>query len=292
MPKKTRIDSDDADWDIVVTPSKSSLSLKLSEMWRFKDLLVLFVKRDFVSTYKQTILGPLWFFIQPLLTTITFTIVFGNIAKLSTGGYPRLLFYLSGISVWNYFADCLGKTSTTFIANANLFSKVYFPRLLVPISVIISNLMRFGIQLVLLTCFVIYYNVNGMVHPPNIFILLTPLLILIMAGLGLGFGILISSLTTKYRDFQFLVAFSVSLMMYFSPLLFPLSTIQNATFRHVLIANPMASVIETFRYAILGNTGPFTLWMPLLYSFVFMILLLLISMVMFNRVQKTFMDSV
>jgi lipopolysaccharide transport system permease protein len=287
-PQKT---GDEA-WDVVIRADRSSLSLRLNELWKYRDLLKLFVKRDFIATYKQTVLGPLWFFLQPLLTALTFTIVFGSIAKLSTAGYPKMLFYLSGITAWNYFADCLVKTSSTFISNANLFSKVYFPRLIVPLSVITSNLMRFMIQLLLLVAMLVYYMVIGAAVSPNIYLLLFPFLLIIMAGLGLGFGILISSLTTKYRDLQFLVAFGVSLMMYVSPVIFPLETITNPTLLNVVMANPMTSVIETFRYAMLGGTGEFNMWLPLAYSTGFMLVLLLCSLAMFNRVQRTFMDTV
>lgn len=282
----------DKDWDIVIRSNRSSLSLRLDELWRYRDLLVLFVRRDFVATYKQTILGPLWFFLQPLLTSITFTIIFGNIAQLSTGGTPRILFYLSGITAWTYFADCLNKTSGTFIVNANLFSKVYFPRLIVPLSVVLSNIMRFVIQLMLLFIFMIYFNLKGMSIVPNAYILMLPLLLIVMAGLGLGFGILISSLTTKYRDLQQLVTFGVTLMMYVSPVILPLSSVKNATYRQLILANPMSSVIETFRYALLGSDQPFTLWMPLAYTCAFMIVLLLLSLSVFNKVQRNFMDTV
>jgi lipopolysaccharide transport system permease protein len=284
---------EDVEWDVVIRANKSSLALKLNEVWKYRDLLTLFVKRDFVQTYKQTILGPIWFFIQPVLTAITMALVFGMIAKLDTQGFPRLLFYLSGIIGWSYFADCLIKTSQTFIANANLFSKVYFPRIVVPVSVVISNLMRFGIQVIVLCIFIVYYNVFKNVHVvPNEYVLLLPLLLLIMAGLGLGFGLLISSITTKYRDFQFMITFGVQLLMYLSPVLFPLSKQQPGLFREILLWNPMTSIIETFRYAMLGSTDPFTLWPLIGYSFTFMIVLLALALLMFNRVQRSFMDTV
>lgn len=279
-------------WDVVVSANRSSLSLRLNETWRYRDLLFLFVRRDFVATYKQTILGPIWFFLQPLLTALIFTLVFGRIAKLPVDGFPRILFYLSGITAWNYFADCMVKTSSTFIANANLFSKVYFPRIIVPFSIIVSNIMRFGIQLLLLFSFIIYYNCMSISVIPNVYVLLFPLLLIIMAGLGLGLGILISSMTTKYRDLQFLVAFGVSLMMYMSPVIFPLNTLHEGLMRHVILANPMTAVIEVFRYSFLGGKGEFILWWPLVYSTGFMLVTLIIGLGMFNRVQRSFMDNV
>ncbi|HEY6161770.1 MAG TPA: ABC transporter permease [Bacteroidia bacterium] len=279
-------------WSITMDAGSASIRKRAKELWRYRDLLVLFVRRDFVATYKQTVLGPLWFFLQPVLTALTFTIVFGRIANLSTGAYPRMIFYLSGIAGWAYFADCLTKTSATFISNAHIFSKVYFPRLIVPLSVAISNVMRFLIQLLLLFGFIVYYNMNGFAIHPNVFLFLLPLLVVVMAGLGLGFGILISSLTTKYRDFQFLVAFGVSLLMYLSPVIFPLSTVKPGLLRTIILCNPMSSVIETFRYALLGSENSFDLWMSLLYSTGFMILLLLTSLSVFYRVQRSFMDTV
>lgn len=288
--KNTPADSED--WDIVVRADRSSVSLRLSEIWRYRDLLVLFVKRDIVATYKQTVLGPIWFFLQPLLTSLTFTIVFGRIANLTTNGYPQMLFYLSGITAWSYFADCLNKTSATFVANANLFSKVYFPRLIVPLSVVCSNIIRFLIQLIPLMILLVYYNLKGSPVAPNAYIALFPVLLILMAGLGLSFGILISSLTTKYRDFQFLVTFGVSLLMYLSPVLFPLATLKDGLMKQVILINPMTSVIETFRYAMLGSDQPFTMWGPLAYSAGFMLVLLLISLTLFNRVQRSFMDTV
>jgi lipopolysaccharide transport system permease protein len=279
-------------WDIEVTARQSLFSLRFSEVWRYRDLLLLFVKRDFASIYKQTILGPLWFFIQPMLTAITMTIVFGRIAQLPTAGYPKLVFYLSGITAWTYFSECLVKTSSTFVANQSLFGKVYFPRIIVPLSVVVSNVFRFGIQLLLLSGLIIYYNIAGTRIVPNEYILLFPLLLVLMAALGLGFGMFLSSLTTKYRDLQFLITFGVSLLMYLSPVIFPLATVNDPFYRSVLIANPMTSIIETFRYAVLGGQGEFTLWMPLAYTTVFTIVLFMGALFMFNRVQRSFMDTV
>jgi len=277
-------------WDMVIQPQRSLLDLRLGELWRYKDLVMLFVRRDFVSIYKQTILGPLWYLIQPLLTTITFTVIFGNIASLPTDGLPQFLFYMSGTVVWSYFASCLTKTSETFVQNANLFGKVYFPRLAVPVSILISNLITFLIQFAMFLVFVLYFILRGTDIQVNwLWIALSPALILMMAGLGLGFGIIISSLTTKYRDLRFLVTFGVSLLMYATPVIYPASSIPER-FQWVIQANPMTSVIEAFRFAFLGagtvDTG------HLLYSFGFMLVVVIIGSIIFNRVEQTFMDTV
>jgi lipopolysaccharide transport system permease protein len=250
---------------------------------------MLFVRRDFVSQYKQTILGPLWFIIQPLLTTLTFTLIFGNIAKLSTDGLPKILFYLSGVTAWNYFADCLTKTSETFNANANIFGKVYFPRLAVPVSIVISNLIRFGIQLVLFFGFYFYFLARGTAIHSTQVLWLMPLLVLLMAALGLGTGIIVSSMTTRYRDLRFLVQFGVQLLMYTTPVIYPLSRIPEE-YRWIMLANPMTPVIETFRYAVLG-TGTFN-WGHLGISAAAAALILAIGVLLFNHVEKTFMDTV
>jgi lipopolysaccharide transport system permease protein len=277
-------------WDMVIQPQRSLLDLRLGELWRYKDLVMLFVRRDFVSVYKQTILGPLWYLIQPLLTTITFTVIFGNIASLPTDGLPQFLFYMSGTVVWSYFASCLTKTSETFVQNANLFGKVYFPRLAVPVSILISNLITFLIQFGMFLAFVLYFILRGTDVQVNwLWIALSPALILMMAGLGLGFGIIISSLTTKYRDLRFLVTFGVSLLMYATPVILPASSIPER-FQWVIQANPMTPIVEAFRYAFLGagtvDTG------HLLYSFGFMLVVVIIGSIIFNRVEQTFMDTV
>jgi lipopolysaccharide transport system permease protein len=277
-------------WDTVIQSQRGLLDLRLSELWRYKDLVMLFVRRDFVSIYKQTILGPLWYLIQPLLTTITFTVIFGNIASLPTDGLPQFLFYMSGTVVWSYFASCLIKTSETFVQNAHLFGKVYFPRLAVPISILISNLVTFLIQFSMFLGFVVFFALRGTPIQFNwSWIALSPILILMMAGLGLGFGILISSLTTKYRDLRFLVTFGVSLLMYATPVIYPVSSIP-ARFKWVIQANPMASVIEAYRFAFLG-AGTVNLG-HLLYSFGFMLAVVIIGSIIFNRVEQTFMDTV
>lgn len=276
-------------WDLVIRPHRKWLDLKLGELWRYRDLVMLFVRRDFVSLYKQTILGPLWYLIQPLLTTITFTIVFGNIAKLPTDGLPQFLFYMSGTVVWTYFAACLTKTSETFVQNAQLFGKVYFPRLAVPVSILISNLIAFAIQFAFFLAFMVYFAVKGSHIHPNWWIFATPLLILMMAGLGLGFGIIVSAMTTKYRDLRFLVQFGVQLLMYAAPVVYSSSSIP-ARFRPLIQANPMTSVIEAFRHAFLGG-GSVSLG-GLAYSFAFMVVIVVLGAVIFNRVEATFMDTV
>ena len=278
------------DWDLVIQPQRGWWDLRLGELWRYKDLVLLFMRRDFVAVYKQTILGPLWYLIQPLLTTLIFTIVFGNIASLPTDGLPQFLFYMSGTVVWAYFADCLNKTANTFVGNAHLFGKVYFPRLAVPVSILISNLISFLIQFALFLVFVGYFALRGAALQPHwAWIALTPLLLLIMAGLGLGFGILISSLTTKYRDLRFLVGFGVQLLMYATPVIYPASSIP-ARFQWLLLANPMTPIVEAFRYAFLGagTVSP----LHLLYSFGFMLVVMVLGMLVFNRVEQTFMDTV
>ena len=280
---------DDENWSMVIEPHRHLFDLKLGDLWRYKDLVMLFVRRDFVSVYKQTILGPLWYIIQPLLTTIIFTFIFGSIAKLPTDGLPQFLFYMSGTVVWSYFASNLTKTSDTFISNANLFGKVYFPRLAVPVSILISNLIAFGIQFALFLVFMGYFALRGTVFHPNGWVLLTPVLIFMMAGLGLGFGIIVSSLTTKYRDLRFLVQFGVALLMYATPVILPISSFPQR-FRWIILANPMTPIVEAFRYAFLGAG---TVSLPnLAYSFGFMLAVVFIGTVIFNRVEQTFMDTV
>ena len=279
----------DEDWTMILRPRRSWFDLRLRELWRARDLIMLFVRRDFVSVYKQTILGPLWYIIQPLLTTITFTFIFGRVARLPTDGLPDFLFYMSGTVVWSYFAMCLTKTSNTFVANSGLFGKVYFPRLAVPISISISNLVTFGIQLLLFLGFVFFFWITGANVQPNAAAALTPLLVLMMAGLGLGFGIIVSSMTTRYRDLTQLVAFGVQLLMYATPVIYPISAVPER-FQPFIRLNPLTSIIETFRYGFLGagTVG----WGGLLYSFCFMVAVLSIGLLLFNRIEQTFMDTV
>ncbi len=276
-------------WTQIIGPQRGWFDLRLRELWRARDLIMLFVWRDFVSQYKQTILGPLWYLIQPALTTITFTIIFGRIAALPTDGLPAFVFYLAGTVIWGYFAQCFTTTSTTFITNAGIFGKVYFPRLSVPISILISNLVAFGIQFLFFLAFLFYFMASGSEIHPNAAMLFLPVLLLIMAGLGLGMGIIISALTTRYRDLRYLVAFGVQLFMYATPIVYPLSAV-SGNFRLLILANPLTAIVETFRYGFLG-AGTFDLW-NLAYSFGFMLVTLLIGVLLFNHVEATFMDTV
>jgi len=277
------------DWDLIIRPQRSWWDLRLGELWRYRDLIRLFVWRDFVSVYKQTILGPLWYLISPIASTLVFTVIFGNIAKLSTDGLPPFLFYLAGNTVWGYFYSCLMGTSNVFTSNAGIFSKVYFPRLSVPISIIISNLISFAIRFGVFLAFVIYFVAAGAEIEPNYWMVLLPVLLLIMAGLGLGFGIIVSSLTTKYRDLQQLVGFGVQLLMYATPVIYPISTVEGV-WRRAIMFNPMTPIIEVFRLAFLGTSSlePYYL----IYSSGFMVLVIFIGVLIFHRVETTFMDTV
>jgi lipopolysaccharide transport system permease protein len=276
-------------WDIEIHPQTKWYNLQLMQLWRYRDLLLLFVRRDFVAFYKQTILGPLWFLVQPVITTFTFSIIFGNLAGISTEGVPKVLFYMSTLVLWTYFADTLNKTADTFTANAHLFGKVYFPRMIVPLSVVVSNLIKLGIQLGLFVAFYIYYLAKGASFKPTMALCLVPYLIVLIAILGLGLGIIISSLTTKYRDLKFLVTFGVQLLMYASPIVYPLSTVP-AQYRVYVLANPITSIIETFKYAFLG-IGEFNT-MHLAYSTTVTFVILIIGLIIFHRVEKSFMDTV
>jgi lipopolysaccharide transport system permease protein len=275
---------------MTIEPQRGLLDLRLGELWQYRDLVLLFVRRDFVSAYKQTILGPLWYLIQPLLTTITFTFIFGRVASLPTDGLPPFLFYMSGTVVWSYFAACLTKTSETFVQNANLFGKVYFPRLAVPVSILISNLVTFLVQFAMFLGFVIFFALQGVsIQPDWLWIALSPLLMLIMAGLGLGSGIIVSSLTTKYRDLRFLVQFGVQLLMFATPVIYPVSSIPQQ-YQWIVLINPMTPIIEGFRVAYLGEGSVNML--QLAYSLGFMLVVLFVGSVIFNRVEQTFMDTV
>ena len=276
-------------WDLIIAPRAPSFNLNINQILKYRDLIMLFVRRDFVSYYKQTILGPLWFFIQPILTTITFTVIFGNIAAISTDGIPTVVFYLAGITVWSYFSDCLIKTSETFISNQQIFGKVYFPRIIVPISIVISNIIKLGIQFLLFIMIWIYYLINNSSIAPNWCMFLFPLLVFIMAGIGLGAGMLISSMTTKYRDLRFLIQFGVQLFMYATPIVYPLSVVSEK-YRLIILANPMTGIIEAFKYGFLGGNNFQMVY--LLYSFCFMLVILFIGLVVFNKVEKSFVDVV
>lgn len=277
-------------WTTVIKPKNKLLSVDFKEIWQYRDLFTMFVKRDIITQYKQTVLGPAWFFIQPMFTTIMYMVVFGGIAGISTDGLPQPLFYLSGVLCWQYFADCLNKTSSTFISNQGIFGKVYFPRLIVPLATVTSSLLRLFIQLSLFLLVYAYYWIIDVTIMTNWYVLLFPVLVLLLAGLALGFGILISSLTTKYRDLTILFTFIVQLWMYATPIIYPLSTITNDKIRMVMLLNPITSIVETFKYGTLG-IGSFS-WGALGYSFGFMVVLLLIGIVIFNKTQRSFMDTV
>ncbi len=286
-------EKNDADhgWDLVIEPKYGLLHLQLDDLWRYRDLIYLFVRRDFVAQFKQTILGPAWFIIQPLLTTIMFVIVFKKIANLSTDAIPPILFYLSGNILWQYFAVSVTNTSETFQSNANIFGKVYFPRLVVPISIVISQMLQLTIQFLFFLTFWFYYRFFQDVDlHVNVFMLLLPVLVVNMAMLGLGCGIIVSSLTTKYRDLRFLLRFGIQLMMYATTVIFPLSSVTSDSVRIFLLANPMTPIIEAFRFAFLGN-GSFS-WVYLAYSFGFGCVVLFVGMIVFTRVEKNFMDTV
>jgi len=285
-------ETDKQQWDIEITAKSKVLSLGLKEVWQYRDLLVLLVRRDFVSFYKQTILGPLWFFVQPVITIIIYTVVFGNLAGIPVDGIPKPLFYLAGTIIWNYFADCITKTSTVFKDNAAMLGKVYFPRLIMPLSIVASNLIRFGIQFLLFIIIMAAYAINGADFRPNTGLLFLPLLILLVAALGLGLGMLISAVTTKYRDLAFIVSFGVPLLMYTTTVIFPLSAVMQKypAYSWIIKFNPITAVIETMRYGFFGK-GTFS-WELLGYSSVLTIAILLAGMVVFNKVEKSFVDTV
>ena len=272
----------------VILPKKSFFQLDLKEYWRYRDLLSLFIRREIVVKYKQTILGPLWYFIQPLLQTLMFTVVFGNIAGISTDGVPKILFYLAGVTAWNYFAESLKLTSDSFIKNFQLYNKIYFPRAIIPMSIVFSNVLKFLIQFLLFLGVYFYYFMSQSNLQPNFTILLIPIYILITAGLALGFGLFISAMTTKYRDLNFLIQFGIQLWMYATPIIYPISEISTNNQIYVL-ANPMTSIVEAFKYAFLG-VGMFSI-NGLLYSFGFMCIILMLGFLLFNRMEKNFVDT-
>jgi lipopolysaccharide transport system permease protein len=282
-----------SEWDLIIKAKSPVLDLKFQDLWHYRDLLFLFVKRDFISFYKQTIFGPLWFFIQPLFTTLVFTFVFGNLAGISTDGLPQQLFYLSGITAWNYFSDCLTKTSTVFRDNAGIFGKVYFPRLIMPLSIVVSNLVRFGVQLLLIIAMMVYYYffpVVGSSFTPSYGLLLFPILVMLMALLGLGLGLIITAMTTKYRDLSFLVTFGVQLLMYGTTVIYPLSYAREKGYGTWVELNPMTGIIEAFRYAFLGK-GEFTTW-SICYSILVTLIVLFLGIIIFNRTEKNFVDTI
>jgi len=282
--------SSEEHWDLIIQPKAHLFDLKLKEVWKYRDLLLLFVKRDFTAQYKQTILGPLWHFIQPIFTTLMFLFLFGRIANIPTDGIHPVLFYMSGITIWNYFSSCLTATSSTFVNNATIFGKVYFPRLVIPLSTAMSNLVKFGIQFSLLLAAMIYYGIKDNVFHVGISWLLIPVLVLMMAGLGLGLGIIISSLTTKYRDFTVLIGFAVQLLMYATPIAYPLSFLKGKSYAAWIAWNPLTPIVEAFRYALFGTGTVNTT--SLLYSGGVIVIFLCIGVLLFSKVERTFMDTV
>ena len=276
-------------WTTIIKPKTGWFDINLKELVQYKDLIVMFVKRDFKTMYKQTILGPLWIIINPLMTTLMYTIVFGNIANISTDGMPQIVFYMLGTTVWTYFSSCLTKTSSTFTGNAAIFGKVYFPRLVTPISTVISGLINFGVQFLMFLGFMAYFMIKGSPIEPNLWILITPLLLVQLAALALGFGIIISSMTTKYRDLAVLVTFGVQLWMYATPVVYPASQI-GGKLKTLMMLNPVSPIVESFRYAFLGSGS--IPWNYLGISVVTTLVVLFAGVVLFSRVEKTFMDTV
>jgi lipopolysaccharide transport system permease protein len=282
----------DEEWDIEITPKSSLFDLRLKDTWHYRDLLLLLVRRDFVSFYKQTILGPVWFFLQPIITILIYNLVFNNLAKISTDDVPAPLFYLAGTIMWNYFSDCLTKTSTVFKDNAAMLGKVYFPRLIMPLSIVLSNLVRFAVQFILFLVMMAIYWSRGFSIAPNSALLLFPVLILLIAALGLGLGMIISAVTTKYRDLAFVVTFGVPLLMYTTTVIYPLSTAvaKYPAYSWIIKYNPITAVIETLRYGFLGK-GSFD-WGLLGYSAGVTAVILLLGIIIFNKVERTFVDTV
>lgn len=273
-----------------ITSEHRWFDLKLKEVWQYRDLIWLFTKRSFVLKYKQTVLGPVWLFLNPIMTSLIYTFVFGGIAGIETDGVPQILFYLGGNAIWTFFSTCLTSNANAFIANSAVFGKVYFPRLTTPISNVLSSVVQFGIQMILVLAFLIYYVATGAVHPNWLAWLLIPVVLLNLGVMGLGCGIIISSLTTKYRDLSILVSFGVSLWMYATPIVYPISQIDNELFRTILMINPATAPIELFRYALLGQG---TISIPsLVFSWVFTIAVAVLGIMVFNKVEKTFMDTV
>lgn len=279
-------------FDLEIRPKRHAFDINFKEIWDYRDLLTMFVKRDIVTVYKQTVLGPIWFVVQPILTTAIYIVVFGNIAKIPTDGVPMILFYLAGIVMWNYFSEAFNTTAKTFTENANIFGKVYFPRLIMPMSKVVSGLIKFGIQLAFFLVVYAYYLVtNADSIAPNATLLLLPVYLIIMAAMGLGAGIIFTSLTTKYRDLTFLLSFGVQLFMYATPVIYPLSTIaEGSTMRLLLLANPLTPLVEGFKYAFLGQ-GYFS-WIALGYSTLFTTTLLIVGIVIFHRTERNFIDTV
>jgi lipopolysaccharide transport system permease protein len=283
------MDSENQTWTEEIKSKENLFAINLKEVWHYRDLLVMLVKRDYVTFYKQTILGPIWFFIQPIMTTIVYVFLFGRLAGLSTDGAPQIVFYLAGIIIWNYFSESLTKVSTVFKDNSAMMGKVYFPRLIMPISIVVSALMKFGIQLVLFIVIVLYSSLVDNAIKPNFWILATPYLLLLMASFSLGMGMIFSSLTTKYKDLVFLLTFGIQLFMYATPVVYSLSAVP-AKYKWIILANPLTPVFECFRYGFLG-TGNFQP-LSLIISSGYIFILLVIGVFIFNKVEKSFMDTV
>lgn len=282
--------SDTESWDLEIKAKTNLFDLQLQEVWHYRDLMWLFVKRDFVAQFKQTILGPAWHVIQPILTTLMFLLVFGKIAKIPTDGIAPAAFYLAGLTIWNYFSACLTATSSTFTANASIFGKVYFPRIVIPLSVVMSNMVKFAIQFMLLVAVIVYYHFNGYPFHFSLKLFFIPFILVLMAGISLGIGVIISSITTKYRDFSILLGFAVQLLMYATPVIYPLSYLKGTSYKWIIDLNPISSVVESFKFVIFGKglVEPYSL----LYSVVFMFCSLFFGYLIFNKVEKSFMDTV
>ena len=285
-------DTKESDWLFEIKPKNNFFTLNLKEVWQYRDLLFLFVNRDIVTVYKQTVLGPLWYLIQPLFTSIIFTIIFNNVAGISTGTIPPFLFNLAGIMVWNYFTSCLNETSDTFKKNANIFGKVYFPRIIMPLSIVVSNLLKFGIQFFIFVAFYIYYALNGMEVQLGANLILFPLLVVLMGLLGLALGMIISSMVTKYRDLTFLVGFGVQLLMYLSAVMYPMALLKEKlpSFGWLIEYNPLAYIVETSRYLLL-HEGSISLF-GMVYTVTITIILLVFGILIFNKTEKSFIDTV
>jgi len=277
-------------WKEIITPANNVWTVNVKELWEYRDLLLIWMRRDVLAIYKQTVLGPLWFILQPIITTITYVIIFSRIAKLSTVSLPPVLFYISGIIMWSYFSECITKTATFFKDSNAVMSKVYFPRLIIPLSLVLTNLVKFSIQFLLFICIYFYYLYTGSGIHPNEYLLLFPVLIVLIAGLGLGCGIIISSLTIRYKDFTHLISFGIQLMMFTSPVFFPVDSITEGSYRKIILANPMTGIIEAFRFSFTGK-GYFS-WELLAYDAAFMLVSLILGIVIFNSVEKTFVDTI
>jgi len=278
------------EWDLIIKPQQKLLNLNLKEIWQYRDLLAMFVKRDVVTVYKQTVLGPIWFFVQPIMTMAVYVVVFGNIAELPTDKIPGPLFYLSGIIIWNYFSECFMQTSDTFSQNQDMFGKVYFPRLIMPLSKVVSGLIKFFIQFALfLVIYLCYFIVGDLSISISWSVLLVPYLIVVMACLGLGFGLIFTSMTTKYRDLRFLVQFGVQLLMYATPIIYPMSLI-SGRLKTIISLNPLAHVVEAFKYGFLGK-GELSAY-GLAYATIFAIVTLVLGILIFNKTEKSFVDTI